>query len=182
MSMWWFRKNDWLVKSTERTIDRQWIAASQRRVTRDGPKKQMGISDVNRSGRPSTEVVVCCEPCVWISGTAWIPGAWPHVGRAGGCATLTGTIHPGSNHSLLHSRTPASGTPSRLQAAGVMSRAVSKARVPRCCVCCAGLPQTSKEVWLSHALVALSRAPSRPWLVPFVQSPSPTRATARCAT
>lgn len=24
MSMCWFRRNDWLVKSTERTIDRQW--------------------------------------------------------------------------------------------------------------------------------------------------------------
>ena len=80
------------------------IAASQRRVTRDGLKKQMETSNLNRSGRPSTEVVFYCEPCVWISGTAWIPGAWPIVGRAVGRTSFT--IHPGSCQSLSHHSTP----------------------------------------------------------------------------
>ena len=77
------------------------IAASQRRVTRDGPKKQMGISNQNRSGRPSTEVVLCLEPCVWISGTAWSPGARPML-------VAPGVVHrlPSTRGAVNPCRTP----------------------------------------------------------------------------
>ena len=77
------------------------VAASQRRVARDGPKKQMGISNQNRSGRPSTEVVLCLEPCVWISGTAWSPGARPML-------VAPGVVHrlPSTRGAVNPCRTP----------------------------------------------------------------------------
>jgi hypothetical protein len=119
----------------------------------------MGTSNLNRGGRRSTEVVVPAlrRPCIHVSGsngTAWSPGARPMLVAPGWY-----NIHPGTCHSLSYG----GGTPSRLQPAGVMSRAVEMARLPRCCV-------SLKEVWLSHALVALSRAPSRPSRIQFVQA------------
>ena len=154
------------------------IAASQRRVTtRDGPKKQMGISDLTRGGRPSTEVVVCCEPCVWISGTAWIPGARPCWSRRG--SSNVHWYHPPGEQSFpvaqqAHQR-------QSIAASGCWSH-VSSSLEGTCTAVLRVLRMPTKEVWLSHAFVALSRAPSRPWLIQFVESPSPTRATARCAT
>jgi hypothetical protein len=75
----------------------------------------------------------CVEP--WHSAMVVAPGSY--------------SIHPGTcQYSLLCS----SGIPSRLQLTGVMSRAVEMARLPWCCV-------SLKEVWLSHALVALKSSP-----------------------
>ena len=155
------------------------IAASQRRVTRDGPKKQMRISNLKRGGRPSTEVVLCCEPCVWISGTAWIPGARPCWSRRG--SSNVHWYHPPGEQSFpvaqqAHQR-------QSIAASGCWSH-VSSSLEGTCTAVLRGLRMHPKEVWLSHALVALSprrRAPSRPSLIQFVKKPSPTQATARCA-
>ena len=52
------------------------IAASQRRVTRDGLKKQMETSNLNRSGRPSTEVVL--STASHVSGSPALRGSLAH--------------------------------------------------------------------------------------------------------
>ena len=75
-------------------------ATSQRRVTRDGPKKQMGASNVNRSGWASTEVVVCCEPCALDLRHCVDPWRKAIVGRAGGRTSFP--MHPGRCQSLSH--------------------------------------------------------------------------------
>lgn len=151
-------------------------ATSQRRVTRDGPKKQMGASNLNRSGRASTEVVVCCEPCALDLRHCVDPWRKAIVGRAGGRTSFP--MHPGRCQSLSHH---AYHQRHSMAASGLLESCLEQSRrhVYRGAACVAYVYQ---GVWLSHALVALSRAPSRPWLVQFVQSPSPTRATARCAT
>jgi hypothetical protein len=144
------------------------IAASQRRVTRDGPKKQMGISNMNRSGRPSTEVVLCASH---VSGSPALRGALAQ----GLCWSRRGSYivyHPPGELSILvahHQR-------HSIAASGCWSH-VSSSLEGTCTAVLRVLRRPPKEVWLSHAFVALSprrRAPSRPSLVQFVQSPSPT--------
>ena len=101
-------------------------------------EEQMGTSNPNRSGRPSTEVVVCNEPmCLELRHCVEPRRKDPYWSRRGVVQLSTPTaMHPGNCPSLSHTQHTNSGTPTRLQAAGVMSRAVEIARLRWCCVCC----------------------------------------------